>query len=75
MNKVISHKQCRNAKCITTIIILIYAQKYPKLFMFALDRFLRGMCQQMDGTCPFSHKIDKEKVKLSGTTKQNASVQ
>uniref|UniRef100_A0A8D0GNU8 C3H1-type domain-containing protein n=1 Tax=Sphenodon punctatus TaxID=8508 RepID=A0A8D0GNU8_SPHPU len=25
-------------------------------------RFLRGTCKKTDGTCPFSHKVTKEKV-------------
>ncbi|MBN3302184.1 ZC3H3 protein, partial [Amia calva] len=25
-------------------------------------RFLRGTCKQTDGTCPFSHKVSKEKM-------------
>ncbi|XP_035509444.1 zinc finger CCCH domain-containing protein 3 [Morone saxatilis] len=27
-------------------------------------RFLRGTCKQADGTCPFSHKVAKEKVHM-----------
>ncbi|CAB1332185.1 unnamed protein product, partial [Coregonus sp. 'balchen'] len=29
-------------------------------------RFLWGTCKQTGGTCPFSHKVAKEKVKLCG---------
>ncbi|XP_041704517.1 zinc finger CCCH domain-containing protein 3-like [Coregonus clupeaformis] len=29
-------------------------------------RFLGGTCKQTGGTCPFSHKVAKEKVKLCG---------
>jgi len=25
-------------------------------------RFLRGRCKNLDGSCPFSHKIDRDKV-------------
>lgn len=27
-----------------------------------IHRFLRGTCKKTDGTCPFSHKVSKEKV-------------
>ncbi|XP_071202221.1 zinc finger CCCH domain-containing protein 3-like isoform X2 [Salvelinus alpinus] len=30
-------------------------------------RFLRGTCKQTDGTCPFSHKVAKEKCKKKHT--------
>ena len=32
-----------------------------------LCRFLKGVCDRVDGTCPFSHKIAKEKVRHTHT--------
>jgi len=33
-----------------------------KLNSWLVGRFLRGTCKRTDGTCPFSHKVAKEKV-------------
>uniref|UniRef100_A0A8C9UY79 Zinc finger CCCH domain-containing protein 3 n=1 Tax=Scleropages formosus TaxID=113540 RepID=A0A8C9UY79_SCLFO len=30
--------------------------------LIGCHRFLRGTCKQTDGTCPFSHKVSKEKM-------------
>lgn len=30
--------------------------------VFFYNRFLRGRCKNVDGSCPFSHKIDRDKV-------------
>ena len=57
---------CVQGKDVLTKLALSFVcmlQESVDLFLFVLHtRFLRGTCQQMDGTCPFSHKIDKEKV-------------
>ena len=36
-----------------------------------ISRFLRGICDKLDGTCPFSHKTTKGKVCLHAFTSSN----
>lgn len=33
-------------------------------------RFLRGRCKNTDGSCPFSHKIDRDKVGIDKTKRE-----
>ncbi len=39
--------------------------------MVLLFRFLKGTCDKMDGSCPFSHKISKEKVSCTSSEPLN----
>lgn len=50
--------------CIVDVIFEHYviAGRFGNAGVWLLCRFLRGTCKQMDGTCPFSHKVSKEKV-------------
>ena len=35
--------------------------KYRTAF-YVVHRYLKGLCDKTDGSCPLSHKISKEKV-------------
>lgn len=42
--------------------VLLFTSVCSGMFTVLICRFLRGTCKQADGTCPFSHKVAKEKV-------------
>ena len=55
------HDPERVAVC-TKYVAQIVCVGSPLLLKQSACRFLRGVCSKMDGTCPFYHKVTKEKV-------------
>ena len=42
--------------------VILTATLYSINIYLYFSRFLRGKCENIDGSCPFSHNISKEKV-------------
>ena len=56
------HDPARVAICSKYVLSVVKILS-PSLHI-VVSRFLRGMCDKTDGSCPFSHNVSKEKVCL-----------